>query len=249
MAAPADQVPPVSFGLPSEKHPCHAQSASKIAVSQDAPLHRRLHCGNHVPLDPFSKLRHHATLPGTKESTSATPCSSPKVLGATAEIEVVMDHPALDPEAGARLDVMSGKNCAQASDEPIDVQLTTSCAPSNVHARQSRSHPRMQQASRVQDRSLHTCKCRHALKNVQLVDRSNEKTVTDSHPRERQSYEYKMLCAHILQFHSARMIADVEQKLGREQKKSMHLAPVDEYRPSNTGGHWQAMPYGQTYST
>ena len=122
-------------------------------------------------------------------------------------------------------------------------------APSNVHARQSRSHPRMQRASRVQDRSLHTCQCRHALKNVQLVDRSNEKTVTDSHPRERQSYEYNMLCAHILHFHSARMIADVEQKLGREQKKSMHLAPVDEYRPSNTGGHWQAMPYGQTYST
>ena len=42
-----------------------------------------------------------------------------------ADIEVLVDHPAFDPENGARMDVRISKPGVQNSDELIDVQVTS----------------------------------------------------------------------------------------------------------------------------
>ena len=45
--------------------------------------------------------------------------------GLCADIEVLVDHPAIDPENGARMDVRVSKPGVQNSDELIDVQVTS----------------------------------------------------------------------------------------------------------------------------
>ena len=45
--------------------------------------------------------------------------------GLCADIEVIVDHPAIDPEHGARMDVRISKTGAQNADELIDVQVTS----------------------------------------------------------------------------------------------------------------------------
>ena len=45
--------------------------------------------------------------------------------GLCADIEVLVDHPASDPENGARMDVRISKTGAQNADELIDVQVTS----------------------------------------------------------------------------------------------------------------------------
>ena len=45
--------------------------------------------------------------------------------GLCADIEVLVDHPAIDPENGARMDVRISKTGAQDADELIDVQVTS----------------------------------------------------------------------------------------------------------------------------
>ena len=45
--------------------------------------------------------------------------------GLCADIEVLVDHPAIDPENGARMDVRNSKPGVQNADELIDVQVTS----------------------------------------------------------------------------------------------------------------------------
>ena len=47
--------------------------------------------------------------------------------GLCADIEVLVDHPAIDPENGARMDVGVSKPGVQNSDELIDVRVTPFC--------------------------------------------------------------------------------------------------------------------------
>ena len=66
--------------------------------------------------------------------------NSARRTGLCADIEVFVDHPAIDPENGARMDVRISKRDVQNADELIDVQVTSVLCGGRWSGGQSRHH-------------------------------------------------------------------------------------------------------------
>ena len=176
-------------------------------------------CTKHVPLDPFSKMRHHAMLPGTKESTKCHSMLFAQSVGAR-PLKSKWSGPS---SAGPAKQVPDLTSCQARIVRRLRTSPSTSNsqlrAPSNVHARQSRSHHRMPKSKQSTGSLASHLQMSSRIEECATRGSPNENCHRLTLP-EKDNHMNTICFAHISSNSTApRMIADVEQKLGPRTKE------------------------------